>query len=57
MDKLSREQRDALKGLANGKMQLRVDPMRDELVRLGLVEMKLGGWGLTREGQRRAFLG
>jgi hypothetical protein len=55
--KLTFDQRQVLKGLSSGKMQPRVDPIRDELVKLGLVEMKLGGWGLTRKGRTRSIVG
>jgi hypothetical protein len=55
--KLTFDQRQVLKGLSSGKTQPRVDPIRDELVKLGLVEMKLGGWGLTRKGRTRSIVG
>jgi hypothetical protein len=57
MTKLSLRQKETLRSLQSGRMQLANDPVRDELVALGLVEMKLGGWGLTAEGRRRVLLG
>ena len=57
MGKLTHQQLHTLKGLRDGRMQLRDDPIRDELVELGLVEMKLGGWGLTNKGRSRATFG
>lgn len=54
-DRLTLGQIDVLRGLRNGKMQLAHDPTRYELVKLGLVEMKLGGWGLTQKGRQRSL--
>ncbi len=55
--KLTPNQKDALRGIRGGRMQLVNDPVRDELVVLGLVEMKLGGWGLTEKGRTKAVFG
>ena len=55
--RLTHRRREALRRLDGYSMQSVNDSERDELVRMGLVEMKLGGWGLTQEGRRRAITG
>jgi len=55
--RLTPQQQEKLRRLGGISMESVNDADRDELVRLGLVEMKLGGWGLTAEGRRRALFG
>lgn len=55
--KLTSAQKSRLLGIRDGQMQAADDSVRDELVDLGLVEMKLGGWGLTEKGRTRAVFG
>jgi hypothetical protein len=55
--RLSDRQRQVLRRLNGYTMEAVNDPERDELARMGLVEKKLGGWGLTQEGRRRAITG
>ncbi len=55
---LTVRQREPLNSLASGSsFHLHNDPIRDELEGPGLVEWKLGGWGLTSDGKRALVTG
>ena len=47
---LSQPQRSTLEGLSNRRPQLPTDPIRDELVTLGLVVKQGAKWALTPQG-------
>ncbi|WP_227340350.1 hypothetical protein [Sphingopyxis sp. P8] len=49
---LSQPQRATLEGLANRRPQLPTDPIRDELVTLGLVAQQGAKWTLTPQGKK-----
>src|SRR3546814_7415163 len=49
---LSQPQRACLEGLSNRRPQLPTDPIRDELVALGLVTQQGARWTLTPTGRK-----
>ena len=49
---LSQPQRSTLEGLSNRRPQLPTDPIRDELVTLGLVVAQGAKWALTPQGKK-----
>jgi len=49
---LSQPQRATLEGLSNRRPQLPTDPIRDELVTLGLVVKQGAKWALTPTGKK-----
>ena len=49
---LSQPQRATLEGLSNRRPQLAADPIRDELVALGLVAQQGARWALTPTGKK-----
>ena len=49
---LSQPQRSTLEGLSNRRPQLPTDPIRDELVTLGLVVKQGAKWALTPQGKK-----
>jgi len=49
---LSQPQRATLEGLSNRRPQLPTDPIRDELVTLGLVVKQGAKWALTPQGKK-----
>lgn len=49
---LSQPQRASLEGLSNRRPQLPTDPIRDELVTLGLVVKQGAKWALTPTGKK-----
>lgn len=49
---LSQPQRTTLEGLSNRRPQLPTDPIRDELVTLGLVVAQGAKWALTPQGKK-----
>lgn len=49
---LSQPQRATLEGLSNRRPQLASDPIRDELVGLGLVVQQGAKWALTLTGKK-----
>lgn len=49
---LSQPQRTSLEGLSNRRPQLPTDPIRDELVELGLVVKQGAKWALTPTGKK-----
>lgn len=49
---LSQPQRATLEGLSNRRPQLPSDPVRDELVALGLVVQQGAKWALTPTGKK-----
>src|SRR3546814_15504238 len=49
---LSQPQRACLEGLSNRRPQLPTDPIRDELVALGLVTQQGARWTLTTTGRK-----
>src|SRR3546814_6211709 len=49
---LSQPQRATLEGLSNRRPQLPTDPIRDELVTLGLVVKQGAKWALTPQGKQ-----
>ncbi len=49
---LSQPQRTTLEGLSNRRPQLPTDPIRDELVTLGLVVKQGAKWTLTPQGKK-----
>jgi len=49
---LSQPQRACLEGLSNRRPQLPSDPIRDELVALGLVVQQGAKWALTPQGKK-----
>ena len=49
---LSQPQRATLEGLSNRRPQLPTDPIRDELVTLGLVVAQGTKWALTPTGKK-----
>ncbi len=49
---LSQPQRACLEGLSNRRPQLPSDPIRDELIALGLVTQQGAKWALTAIGRK-----